>query len=49
MSVSSYYIMYIDIFLLKGEEELPDVPSTDLDFGILPTEIKRLVERRREV
>lgn len=30
-------------------DELPDVPSPDMEFGILPTEIKRLVERRREV
>lgn len=31
------------------EEELPEVPSSDLEAGVLPTEIKRLVERRKQV
>ncbi|XP_071492723.1 DNA polymerase alpha catalytic subunit-like [Diadema antillarum] len=33
-----------------GEEEwMPEVPDSDLDDGILPTEIRKLVERRRQV
>lgn len=35
--------------VIEGEELLPDVPESGLEFGILPTEIKRLVERRRQV
>lgn len=39
------------MFLCKTEEGLPDVdmPSPDLEDGILPTEIRKLVESRRAV
>uniref|UniRef100_A0A8C5BX58 DNA polymerase n=1 Tax=Gadus morhua TaxID=8049 RepID=A0A8C5BX58_GADMO len=34
----------------KGEsEEIPEVPDPDLDMGILPKEIRKLVERRKQV
>uniref|UniRef100_A0A671X5Y0 DNA polymerase n=1 Tax=Sparus aurata TaxID=8175 RepID=A0A671X5Y0_SPAAU len=30
-------------------EEIPEVPDSDLDMGILPKEIRKLVERRKQV
>ncbi|XP_067434009.1 DNA polymerase alpha catalytic subunit [Thunnus thynnus] len=30
-------------------EEIPEIPDSDLDMGILPKEIRKLVERRRQV
>ena len=38
----------------KGENvsedaEIPDVPSSDLEAGVLPTEIKKLVDSRKAV
>lgn len=30
-------------------EEIPELPDMDLEMGILPTEIRKLVERRRQV
>ncbi|XP_034562233.1 DNA polymerase alpha catalytic subunit [Notolabrus celidotus] len=30
-------------------EEIPEIPDPDLDMGILPKEIRKLVERRRQV
>ena len=30
-------------------EEIPDLPSADLEAGVLPTEIRKLVESRRSV
>ena len=41
--------VFLMIFSLQGIEELPDVPAADVEFGILPTEIKLLVERRKQV
>uniref|UniRef100_A0A803SSV4 DNA polymerase n=1 Tax=Anolis carolinensis TaxID=28377 RepID=A0A803SSV4_ANOCA len=32
-----------------GEEEIPELPDSTLDMGILPKEIRKLVERRRQV
>uniref|UniRef100_A0A4W3H8K2 DNA polymerase alpha catalytic subunit n=1 Tax=Callorhinchus milii TaxID=7868 RepID=A0A4W3H8K2_CALMI len=36
---------------LEGEEpeEIPEVPDVDLELGVLPKEIRKLVERRRQV
>eukprot|EP00112_Aurelia_sp_Birch-Aquarium-sp1_P010022 Seg2162.5 transcript_id=Seg2162.5/GoldUCD/mRNA.D3Y31 product="DNA polymerase alpha catalytic subunit" protein_id=Seg2162.5/GoldUCD/D3Y31 len=33
----------------EGEDDIPDVPDSSLPPGILPTEIRKLVERRRQV
>ncbi|KAJ8309966.1 hypothetical protein KUTeg_011831 [Tegillarca granosa] len=33
----------------EDEEQIPDVPDQDLEPGILPTEIRKLVESRRQV
>ncbi|XP_065671533.1 DNA polymerase alpha catalytic subunit isoform X2 [Hydra vulgaris] len=33
----------------EEEEELPSILSPDLEAGVLPTELKRLVERRKQV
>lgn len=30
-------------------DEIPEVPDTDLEMGVLPKEIRKLVERRRQV
>lgn len=30
-------------------EEIPEIPDPDLDMGILPKEIRKLVERRKQV
>ncbi|CAI5772360.1 DNA polymerase alpha catalytic subunit isoform X2 [Podarcis lilfordi] len=32
-----------------GEEEIPELPDSSLEMGILPKEIRKLVERRRQV
>uniref|UniRef100_A0A671XBY9 DNA polymerase n=1 Tax=Sparus aurata TaxID=8175 RepID=A0A671XBY9_SPAAU len=33
----------------KKNKEIPEVPDSDLDMGILPKEIRKLVERRKQV
>ncbi|XP_056414766.1 DNA polymerase alpha catalytic subunit [Hyla sarda] len=33
----------------EDQEEIPELPSSDLEMGILPREIRKLVERRRHV
>ena len=33
----------------KDEDWMPEVPDSDLEDGILPTEIRKLVERRKQV
>ncbi|KAJ7319534.1 hypothetical protein JRQ81_019045 [Phrynocephalus forsythii] len=33
----------------EEQEEIPELPDSDLDMGILPKEIRKLVERRRQV
>lgn len=38
-----------DAIYLQTEDNLPDLPDSDLKPGILPTEIRKLVESRREV
>lgn len=47
--IQEYNICFTTVKNKDNEEELPDVPSPDLEAGILPTEIKRLVERRKQV
>lgn len=38
------------IILQDGEEEeIPELPDPSLEMGILPKEIRKLVERRRQV
>ncbi|XP_068566425.1 DNA polymerase alpha catalytic subunit [Cebidichthys violaceus] len=32
-----------------GSEEIPEIPDTNLEMGILPKEIRKLVERRKQV
>ncbi|KAG8450588.1 hypothetical protein GDO86_003019 [Hymenochirus boettgeri] len=34
---------------VEEQEEIPELPHPDLDMGILPREIRKLVERRRQV
>ena len=36
-------------FLQADEEEVVELPDPDLEPGILPTEIRKLVERRKQV
>ena len=47
----SKLLAFFSLFLLniQGGEELPDLPSSEADPGILPTEIRTLVERRKQV
>ncbi|KAG1697229.1 DNA polymerase alpha catalytic subunit [Nymphon striatum] len=33
----------------EGEDEIPEIPDPSLDAGVLPTEIRKLVESRRQV
>ena len=37
------------IFLQADEEDIVELPDPDLEPGILPTEIRKLVERRKQV
>lgn len=39
------------MLFLQGEDqdEIPELPNSDLEMGILPREIRKLVERRRQV
>lgn len=40
------------IFLWEQEdeqEEIPEIPDSNLEMGILPKEIRKLVERRKQV
>ncbi len=43
--------MWIDLNLIEwqDESEIPELPDSDLPPGILPTEIRKLVERRKQV
>lgn len=34
---------------VEEEEEIPELPDPSLEMGILPKEIRKLVERRRQV
>jgi DNA polymerase alpha subunit A len=34
---------------VKDEDYIPELPTSDLDIGILPTEIRKLVDSRRAV
>ena len=43
------WIILICVFLQTDEEWIPDVPDKSVEFGILPTEIRRLVDRRKQV
>lgn len=33
----------------EDADEVPDLPDPDLEMGVLPKEIRKLVERRRQV
>ncbi|KAE9418198.1 hypothetical protein Angca_008996, partial [Angiostrongylus cantonensis] len=47
--IQEYNICFTTIPHTKDGDELPDVPSSSLAEGILPCEIRGLVERRRQV
>ncbi|XGW24552.1 hypothetical protein V3C99_006184 [Haemonchus contortus] len=47
--IQEYNICFTTVPHVKDGDELPEVPSSTLSEGILPCEIRGLVERRREV
>ena len=50
--IQEYNICFTTVTRTSGEndeEDLPEVPDPSLPPGILPTEIRKLVERRRQV
>lgn len=42
-------LLYLIISQDREQEEIPELPDSSLDMGILPKEIRKLVERRRQV
>ncbi|KAK6731230.1 hypothetical protein RB195_007596 [Necator americanus] len=47
--IQEYNICFTTVAHTKDGDELPDIPSSSLAEGILPCEIRGLVERRRQV
>ncbi|KAK6035303.1 hypothetical protein COOONC_27191 [Cooperia oncophora] len=47
--IQEYNICFTTVPHVKDGDELPEVPSSSLSEGILPCEIRGLVERRRQV
>ena len=42
-------LLVLSLLQQADEEEVVELPDPDLEPGILPTEIRKLVERRRQV
>lgn len=39
----------ISVYQEEEQEQIPELPDPSLDMGILPREIRKLVERRKQV
>lgn len=47
--IQEYNICFTTIDEPDNEDEMPEIPASDVEQGVLPRQIRNLVERRREV